>query len=59
MDEPTTPKQICTIAVIFTPVSDDEGIEVKKKIGEAIKDLPDARVDFRITNMPQHGPPIR
>ena len=53
------PKQICTITVAFPPESDDAAIEVKKKIGEVTRDLPDARIDFRIMNIPQHGPPIR
>ena len=59
MDAATKPKQICTITVAFPVESDDVAIAVKKLIGEATKDLPDARVDFRIMNMPQHGPPIR
>ncbi|KKM88740.1 hypothetical protein LCGC14_1255710 [marine sediment metagenome] len=54
-----SPKQICSITVMFPVLSDDEAIAVKKRIGESVKDIADARIDFRITNLPHHGPPIR
>lgn len=49
--ENESPKQICTITVIFPVVSDDEAIAVKKKIGDAVAEISESRVDFRITNL--------
>ena len=46
-----SPKQVCSITVVFPVESDDAAIDVKKKIGEVVSDVEDARVDFRIMNM--------
>ena len=45
------PKQVCTINVVFAIESDEGAIAVKKKIAEAIADVPDVRTDFRIMEM--------
>jgi len=50
-DPAKLPKQVCTITVIFQAASDDDAIAVKKKIAEAVGNLPEARTDFRITNL--------
>ncbi len=55
---PNEPKQICSITIAFPVTSDDDAIAVKKKIDEATADLNGVRIDFRIMNMGQHGPPI-
>ena len=48
----TTEKtEVCTITVAFPVGSDDEAIDVKKKIGEIVKEVADARVDFRIMSL--------
>lgn len=54
MDENTTPKispmqQICTLRVMFPVDSDDNAIEVKKKISSVLAEIPDVRIDFNIT----------
>ena len=55
----TDTKQVCSITVMF-PVTTDEGaIVVKKKIDEAVSNIENARVDFRLMDIPQHGPPLR
>jgi len=48
-----TPNQICTISIVFPIEADDKAIECKKKISEVISDLPEARVDFRIMEIPK------
>ena len=53
-DQTQKPKQICTITVMFPVESDNEAMEVKKKIDDAVSDTKDSRVDFRIMNL---GPP--
>ncbi len=53
-----SPKQICTITLIFVVESDNAAIIVKKVIDEAARELPGSRLDFRITDMTRHGPPI-
>ena len=50
-----SPKQICSITVMFPVLSDDEAIAVKKKIGDAVADIEDSRVDFRIMPVPMPG----
>ena len=54
-----SPKQICSITVIFPVESDDQAIDVKKKIGEVVGDTADVMIDFRIRGLPANGPPIR
>ena len=59
-DQQEKPKQVCIIAVSFPVESDEAAIAVKKKIGDAISDLDESRIDFRITNMGRrgNGPPL-
>lgn len=46
-----SPKQVCTINVVFPCDSDENAIWIKKKISEAVSETPDARIDFRIMNL--------
>ncbi len=48
-------KQVCTITVIFPVESDEDAIIVKKKIGEAIGPVSEARIDFRIMQVMPRG----
>ena len=50
-DKTEQAKEVCSITLIFPVLSDDEAMSVKKKIGEVVSDIPDARIDFRIANM--------
>lgn len=52
-----TMKQVCTIQIAFPVEDDNEAIQLKKKIEQALKDNPEARVDFRITKMPNRPQP--
>ncbi len=51
-EDDITMKQICSINIAFPVQDDDEAIRLKKKIEQALKDNPTARVDFRITKIP-------
>lgn len=54
-----TLKQLCTITVAFPVESDDQAIAYKRKIGLAMADHSEARIEFRIMNMGRYGPPVR
>lgn len=41
-------QQVCIIKIVFPVGSDDEAIDVKKRIGEAMKDMPDAQINFNL-----------
>ena len=47
-----TMKQICSINIAFPVEDDNEAIQLKKKIEQTLKDNPNARIDFRITSIP-------
>ena len=54
-----TLQEVCTITILFPIESDDHAIDVKKKIGAVLKEVPDVMVDFRIRGIPKHGPSVR
>ncbi len=43
-------QEICTIRIIFPVDSDDQAIEIKKKISEILKDKSDAQIQFGLTS---------
>ncbi|KKL05719.1 hypothetical protein LCGC14_2603230 [marine sediment metagenome] len=43
--------EICTIRIVFPVITDEEAIEVKKKIEAALADKPNAQIHFAL--MPQ------
>lgn len=45
-------KQLCSINIMFPIQSDDEAIEVKKKIQDILSTIADCKFDFRIVSMP-------
>ena len=45
------PKQVCTIRVMFPVESDGQAIDYKKKINEALSNIPEARIEFSLANM--------
>jgi len=49
------PKQVCTMRIIFPVESDEQAIALKKKINEALSDLPEAGIDFALSNMTRHN----
>jgi len=50
-------QQICSIRIMFTVDTDEEAIDCKKKIAEALKHKPDIQLQFSLANVPTS--PIR
>ncbi len=48
---PNEPKQICSINIAFPVESDEQAIEMKRKVELALAEVSDARFDFRIMKM--------
>jgi len=60
MTTPTTEnKEVCTLTIAFPVTSDDEAIDVKKKIGALMSDKPDVMIDFRMRMVPANVLPVR
>lgn len=52
-------KQVCSIRIMFPVVSDEQAIELKKKIAELLTAIPEANIQFSIASipgMPPYGP---
>ncbi len=45
-------KEICQIRVMFPAKSDEQAIDVKKRISELLKDEPEAQIHFALTPTP-------
>ncbi len=43
-----SPKSVCKIDIMFPVKSDDEAIDIKKKIAESLKDVEQIRIQFTI-----------
>lgn len=52
-EEKETPSkvQVCTLNIAFPVDSDDMAIDIKKKVGAVISDLPKVIVDFNIRDV--------
>lgn len=50
-EQKTQPKQICTIRIMFPVESDEQAIEYKRKISDALSDKPEARIEFSLSNL--------
>jgi len=50
-------KQLCIITAMFPVDNDDEAIDYKKKLSAILSPVPEAKVEFRLTNMPQPRTP--
>lgn len=57
-EKKTMPKQVCTIRIMFPIESDEHAIAYKKKIGEVLADMPQARIEFSLMSVP-NGVDIR
>lgn len=44
--------EICTMRIAFPIKTDEDAIEVKKRIAEILKDVEDVRIQFSITTSP-------
>lgn len=50
-------KEVCTMRVMFPAESDEQAIDIKKKINALITDIPEAMIDFRISSVTIPPPP--
>ncbi|GAI52396.1 unnamed protein product, partial [marine sediment metagenome] len=46
------PKQVCSIRIMFPVETDEQAIEYKKKIGDVLADISNARIEFALTTAP-------
>ena len=56
-NNPIPVKQLCVITAMFPADNDDEAINYKKKLSAILSSVPEAKVEFRRTNMPQPRTP--
>ena len=57
MEQPKT--EICSIRIMFPVQSDEQAIDVKKKITALLSDTPEAHIQFSLMNAPPNVPPLR
>lgn len=50
-NNPVQAEQLCFITVCFPVVNDDQIISVKKKVFEAVQELPRVKTELRISEM--------
>jgi hypothetical protein len=41
-------KQICTMDIVFNSISDEQAIDIKKKIETILADIPTAKIRFSL-----------
>lgn len=51
-DKNETPKQICSIRIGFAVETDEQAIEYKKKITDILSGIPNARIEFSLSQIP-------
>jgi len=51
-EQKTTPKQVCSIRIMFPVDTDEQAIAYKKKIGDVLADIPQARIEFSLSTIP-------
>ena len=52
-----TPKQVCSIRIMFPVESDEQAIEYKRKISGVLSAIPEAQIQFSLMTPPS-GMPI-
>jgi len=55
MDENEQKKQrtqVCSIRIMFPVDTDEQAIAYKKKIGEVLADIPQSRIEFSLSSVP-------
>ncbi len=56
MEKPNLPNpELCTIAIVFPIDNDEQIISVKKRVSEAVKDLPQVKIEYRFTELRNNG----
>ncbi len=56
METKPAQKDICRITLTFPVDSDEQAIEIKKKIGSVLSELQDAQINFSLMNLPTKPP---
>lgn len=47
-DEKPTPKEVCTMRIIFPVYSDEDALKAKRYFQEYLKQIPDAQIHFML-----------
>jgi len=47
------PKEVCSIRIMFPVETDEQALDAKKKISEALSDISGVRIDFNLVTSPQ------
>lgn len=55
-NQKTTDSEICTLIVMFPVESDEQAIDVKKKISDIVSGIKDSRIEFRLSAVPVKQP---
>lgn len=50
---PPQPKELCTIRVMFPVMSDEQALEVKKRLSDVLADIADTQVHFSLSTIPK------
>lgn len=56
---PPQPKEMCTLRIMFPVVSDEQALDIKKKVSAIVNEIPDAQIHFAIMPMPTGLPSYR
>jgi len=56
-EQKTALQQVCTIQIGFPVETDEQAITYKKKIGDILADIPQARIEFSLMTLPPRKPP--
>lgn len=51
-EQKKSPVQVCSIRIMFPVDSDEQAIAYKKKIGDVLADIPQARIEFSLMSRP-------
>lgn len=46
------PAQVCSIRIMFPVDTDEQAIAYKKKLGDVLADIPQARIEFTLMPLP-------
>lgn len=55
-EKKNTAVQVCSIRIMFPVDTDEQAIAYKKKIGEVLADIPQARIEFSLMSRPPLTP---
>lgn len=53
---PLQPKEICTLRIMFPVVSDEQALDIKKKVSAIVNEISNAQIHFAIVPSPPLPP---